>query len=122
MAFGYAVDAMERLARWDVLPGAQPKEDVEDVHTHSLVHVESAHHGNQQQYYRINYWLVAGGVMLHRVSREGGRSINADCRGVQHTKHILQYTYIVEVVVSLQLPFVYLHTPCYDVVVFFFSL
>lgn len=77
MAFGYILNAAEGLERWGVLLGAQLKEDVEDTHTHthSHVHVESGCHGNPQQYYRINYWLVAGGVMLHRVSREGGRSM-----------------------------------------------
>ena len=77
MAFGYVLNAMERLARWGVLLGAQPKQDVEDTHTHTHTHshVESVFQGNPQQYYRINYWLVAGGVMLHRVSREGGRSM-----------------------------------------------
>lgn len=33
MAFGYILNAMERLVRWGMLPGAQPKEDVEDTHT-----------------------------------------------------------------------------------------
>lgn len=32
--------------------------DVEDELAHTA-HVESARHGNPQQYYRINYWLVA---------------------------------------------------------------
>lgn len=73
MAFGHNLNAMERLARWDVLLGAQPKEDVEDTHSH--IHVDSVCHGILQQYYRINYWLDAGGVMLHRVSREPGRSM-----------------------------------------------
>lgn len=33
MAFGYILNAMERLARWGVRLGLQPKEDVEDTHT-----------------------------------------------------------------------------------------
>lgn len=75
MAFEYILNAMEKSERWSVLLGAQPKKDVEDTHAHSHIHVEAGCYGNLQQYYRINYWLLAGGVMLHRVSREGGRSM-----------------------------------------------
>lgn len=74
MAFGYILNAMGRLARWGVLREARPAEDVAHTLTHT-VHVESTCHGNPQQYYRINYWPVAAGIMLHRVSREGGRSM-----------------------------------------------
>lgn len=87
MAFGYILNAMERLARWGVLLGAQPKQDVEDTHTHTHSHVESVCQGNPQQYYRINYWLVAGGVMLHQVSREGGRSmLTAEGSNIPNTR------------------------------------
>lgn len=48
MAFGYILNAMERLARWGMLLGAQPKEDTEDTYTHSHIHVELACHGNPQ--------------------------------------------------------------------------
>lgn len=91
MAFGHILNAMERVARRDMLLGAQPKEDVEDTHSH--IHVDSACQGNPQQYYRINYWLVAGGVMLHRVSREGGRSMStAEGCNIPNT----HYMYMVE--------------------------
>lgn len=54
-AFGYILNAMERLARWDMLLGGQPKEDIEDTYTHSHMHGELVYLGNLQQYYRINY-------------------------------------------------------------------
>lgn len=45
MAFGYILNAMERLARLGVMLETQPKED---TYTHSHIHVESVCHGNPQ--------------------------------------------------------------------------
>ena len=56
-----------KVSKMGMLLGAQPKTNVEDTH----IHVESMCHGTLQQYYRINYRLVAGGVKLHQASREG---------------------------------------------------
>lgn len=88
MAYGCIRNAMERLARWGMLLGAQPKEDTEDTYT--LRHTcRVVRHGNPQQYYRINYWLLAGGVMLHWVSREGGRSMLTAARpNIPNTQYI----------------------------------
>lgn len=105
MAFGYTLNAMQRLARWGMLLGAQPKEDVEDTHTLTYtcrvgVPWESTAVLQDQ--------LLAGCWRGHAASSvQGGRSINADCRGVQHAKYTL-YTWWEQ-----DLPLVYLHTPCY---------
>lgn len=54
---------------------AQSTDKRRHTHTHSHIHVGSACHGNPQQHNRINYRPVVEGVMLHWVSREGGRSM-----------------------------------------------
>lgn len=71
MAFGYDANALARLATWGMLLEASSKKNVGDKLT--LTYVESTCRGNPQQYCRINYWLVAGGVMLHQVSRRFDR-------------------------------------------------
>ena len=95
MAFGYVLNAMERLARWGVLLGAQPKQDVEDTHTHTHTHTHTltCRVGVPRESTAVlQDQLLAGCWRGHAASSvQGGRSINADCRGVQHTKHTLTY-------------------------------
>lgn len=62
VTFGYLLNAERRLARWGMLLGTKPNKDRRHTHLHSRrvsVSWESQH------YHRINYWLVAGGVLLH---------------------------------------------------------
>lgn len=102
MAFGYILNAVERLARWGVLLEAQPKEDVEDTLTHTHTHVVGVPWESTTV---LQDQLLAGCWRGHAASSvQGGRSINADCRGVQHTKHTL-YTWLEQ-----RLPPMYLHT------------
>lgn len=109
MAFGYILNAMERLARWGVLLGAQPKQDVEDTHTHTLTCRVGV---PRESTAVLQDQLLAGCWRGHAASSvQGGRSINADCRGVQHTKHTL--TYMVGAGVAT-------HVPTHPLVIFYF--